>query len=197
MQIQLRHPVRSWQLQNYPSSLMKMNSLSFCFVKWPFSLRRRTSSVLSTVFWNFMHLSILSHEVTHCSSLWQLEKSSSSKWRANLLRKNRQIIHHLSNGFLITFALSCLVVSGSTAKTWFERHMHVDCCKPGPKHTTVTKEGWAKQLVTVKTVYSEWLPLHSSAVNRESCDWLHMTSKGDDNLTYEQPAKRSIYLAIY
>lgn len=34
-------------------------------------------------------------------------------------------------------------------------------------------------------------------MNRESCDWLHMTGKGDDNMTYEQPAKKSIYLAIY
>lgn len=34
-------------------------------------------------------------------------------------------------------------------------------------------------------------------MNRERCDWLHMTSKGDDNMTYEQPAKKTIYLAIY
>lgn len=44
---------------------------------------------------------------------------------------------------------------------------------------------------------SEWVALHSFAMNRERCDWLHMTSKGDDNMTYEQPAKKTIYLAIY
>lgn len=43
----------------------------------------------------------------------------------------------------------------------------------------------------------EWVALHSFAVNRESCDWLHMPGKGDDNMTYEQPATKSIYLEIY
>lgn len=43
----------------------------------------------------------------------------------------------------------------------------------------------------------EWVARHSFAMNGESCDWLHMTGKGDDNMTYEQPAKKSIYLGIY
>lgn len=30
----------------------------------------------------------------------------------------------------------------------------------------------------------------SSATSRESGDWLHVTGEGDDNRTYEQPAKK-------